>query len=162
MSLLPGARVGPYSVTSSLGEGGMGQVYRARDSKLNRDVALKVLPDLFANDQERLARFNREAQTLAALNHPNIAQIYGLEGPSTGSGQAALVMELVDGEDLSKLISRGPVPVPEALAIAKQIADALEAAHDASGDAAADREPAAGRRLDRCDAGPAEISRHRA
>jgi len=90
-----------------------------------------VLPDLFANDPERLARFTREAQTLAALNHPNIAQIYGLESqPSTGSGQAALVMELVEGEDLSKIIARGPVPVPEALAIAKQIADALEAAHE--------------------------------
>src|SRR6187455_1577169 len=97
MSLLPGARVGPYQVTSSLGEGGMGQVYRARDSKLNRDVALKVLPDLFANDPERLARFTREAQTLAALNHPNIAQIFGLDG----EGRRALIMELIEGEDLA-------------------------------------------------------------
>jgi hypothetical protein len=115
----------------------MGEVYRARDTQLNRDVAIKVLPELFALDHERLARFTREAQTLAALNHPNIAQIYGLEGqgPSTGSEQApgsvrALVMELVEGEDLSTLIERGPLPLPEALPIARQIADALEAAHE--------------------------------
>ena len=109
----------------------MGEVFRARDTRLNRDVAIKVLPPLFADDPDRLARFGREAQTLASLNHPNIAQIHGLEesqGP--GSGIRALVMELVEGEDLSALIARGPVPVADALPIARQIADALEAAHD--------------------------------
>src|SRR6187455_698419 len=119
MSLLPGARVGPYQVTSSLGEGGMGQVYRARDTKLNRDVALKVLPDSFANDPERLARFTREAQTLAAINHPNIAHIHGFE--ETG-GVRAIVMELVEGDDLSQRIARGAIPLDEALPIATQIA----------------------------------------
>jgi serine/threonine-protein kinase len=105
----------------------MGEVYRARDTKLNRDVAIKVLPDLFANDAERLARFTREAQTLAALNHPNIAHIHGLE---ESSGVRALVMELVEGEELSHRMARGAVPLDEALAIARQIADALEAAHE--------------------------------
>lgn len=123
MSLQPGSRLGPYEVLSKLGEGGMGEVYRARDSKLNRDVAVKVLPDLFANDAERLARFTREAQTLAALNHPNIAAIYGFEGQ-------ALVMELVEGEDLSAIIARGPMALADALPIAQQIADAIEAAHE--------------------------------
>src|SRR5262245_2502136 len=112
----------------------MGQVYRARDTKLNRDVALKVLPDSFANDPDRLARFIREAQTLASLNHPNIAHIHGLEeSPSTAAGQVtvrALVMELVDGEDLSERIERGAMPLAEALPIAKQVAEALEAAHE--------------------------------
>jgi serine/threonine-protein kinase len=107
MPLTPGARLGVYEVTSQIGEGGMGQVWRARDTKLNRDVALKVLPDLFANDPDRLARFTREAQTLAALNHPNIAQIYGIEGQ-------ALVMELVEGEDLSALIARHGQTAPAA------------------------------------------------
>src|SRR5688572_9452888 len=97
MSLAPGSRLGPYEVTSLLGAGGMGEVYRARDTKLNRDVAIKVLPELFAADAERLARFTREAQTLASLNHPNIAAIYGIE-------DGALVMELVEGEDLSEII----------------------------------------------------------
>ena len=105
----------------------MGQVYRARDTKLNRDVALKVLPDLFANDAERLARFTREAQTLASLNHPHIAAIYGLE---ESGGVRALVMELVEGEDLSQRIARGAIPLDEALPIARQIAEALEAAHE--------------------------------
>ena len=105
----------------------MGQVYRARDTKLNRDVALKVLPDQFANDPDRLARFTREAQTLASLNHPNIAAIYGLE---ENGGVSALVMELVEGEDLSQRIARGAIPIDEALPIAKQIAEALEAAHE--------------------------------
>jgi serine/threonine protein kinase len=105
----------------------MGEVYRARDTKLNRDVAVKVLPDLFASDAERLARFTREAQTLAALNHPNIAHIHGLE---ESGGVRALVMELVDGEDLSERIARGPIPFDEALPIARQIAEALEAAHE--------------------------------
>ena len=125
--MLIGTMLGPYTVLSKVGEGGMGEVYRARDSQLNRDVAIKVLPDLFAADAERLARFTREAQTLAALNHPNIAQIYGLE--ATGSGSRALVMELVDGEDLSVLIARGPMPVADVLSIARQMAEALEAAH---------------------------------
>ncbi len=105
----------------------MGQVYRARDTKLNRDVALKVLPDSLAHDAERLARFTREAQTLASLNHPNIAQIHGLE---ESGGVRALVMELVDGEDLSQRTARGPIPLDQALLIAKQIAEALEAAHE--------------------------------
>ena len=105
----------------------MGQVFRARDTRLNRDVALKVLPDSFANDGERVARFTREAQTLASLNHPHIAAIYGLE---EGSGATALVMELVEGEDLSQRIARGPIPIDEALPIARQIAEALEAAHE--------------------------------
>ena len=96
MALTPGTRLGPYEVLAPLGAGGMGEVYRARDTKLNRDVAIKILPDLFASDAERLARFNREAQTLAALNHPNIAHIHGLE--ESGSVRA-LVMELVEGED---------------------------------------------------------------
>src|SRR5258706_16389960 len=105
----------------------MGEVYRARDTKLNRDVAIKVLPDLFASDGERLARFTREAQTLAALNHPNIAIIHGLE---QAGDVHALVMELVPGEDLSQRIARGAIPLDEALPIAKQIAEALEAAHE--------------------------------
>ena len=109
----------------------MGEVYRGRDAKLHRDVALKILPPAFAGDPDRLMRFEREARTLASLNHPHIAAIYGLENdPSTASGQSALVMELVEGEDLSQRIDRGPVPVNEALAIARQIAEALEAAHD--------------------------------
>src|SRR5262245_44462017 len=119
--------IGTYQVVALLGEGGMGRVYRARDAKLNRDVAIKVLPDLFASDPERLARFTREAQTLAALNHPNIAHIHGLE---EASGVRALVMELVEGEDLAARIARGPIPLKEALPIARQIADALDAAHE--------------------------------
>jgi Tol biopolymer transport system component len=124
-----GQKVGCYEVVAKLGEGGMGQVYRARDPQLNRDVAIKTLPESVASDGERVARFTREAQTLAALNHPNIAQIYGIERSSAG-GPAALVMELVEGDDLSTVIRRGALPVPEALAIARQIADALEAAHE--------------------------------
>lgn len=128
VSLTPGSRLGVYEVTIQIGEGGMGQVYRARDTKLNRDVAIKVLPASFAGDPDRLARFEREAQVLAALNHPNIAHIYGVEGgPASDS---ALVMEMVDGDDLSALIARGPLPLADALPIAKQIADALEAAHE--------------------------------
>ena len=105
----------------------MGEVYRARDTRLNSDVAIKVLPAAVASDGDRLARFTREAQTLAALNHPHIAQIHGLE---ESGATRALVMELVDGEDLSVPIARGPFPLAEALAIAGQIADALAAAHD--------------------------------
>jgi serine/threonine-protein kinase len=127
MSLSFGTRLGAYEIVSALGAGGMGEVYRARDTKLNRDVAIKVLPELFAGNPERLARFTREAQTLAALNHPNVAHIHGLE---ESSGVRALVMELVEGDDLAQRITRGPVPVDEALTIAKQIADALEAAHE--------------------------------
>src|SRR3954454_20610322 len=105
----------------------MGEVYRARDTRLNRDVALKLLPAAFASDPDRLARFTREAQTLASLNHPNIAHTHGLE---ESGGVSALVMELVEGEDLSQRISRGPLPIDDALAIGTQIADALEAAHE--------------------------------
>ena len=100
MTLAAGSRLGAYEIKSTLGAGGMGEVYRARDPRLNRDVALKVLPDLFAADPDRLARFTREAQTLAAVNHPNIAHIYGLE---ESSGIRALAMELVEGEDLSQI-----------------------------------------------------------
>ena len=127
MALTPGTRLGVYDVLAAIGEGGMGQVWRARDTKLNRDVALKVLPDSFANDPDRLARFTREAQTLASLNHPNLAAIYGLE---ESGGVRALVMELVEGDDLSQRIARGAIPLDEALPIAKQIAEALEAAHE--------------------------------
>ena len=122
-----GKRVGVYDVLAKLGEGGMGVVYRARDIRLNRDVAIKVLPPAFAADAERLARFTREAQTLAALNHQNIAQIYGLE---TTPDVVSLVMELVEGEDLSAQIARGPIAPAEALNIARQLADALETAHE--------------------------------
>ncbi|MDP3718709.1 MAG: serine/threonine-protein kinase [Acidobacteriota bacterium] len=114
-------------MVAALGAGGMGEVYRARDPKLNRDVAIKVLLPSVANDPDRLARFSREAQVLASLNHPNIAHIHGLE---ESGGVTALVMELVEGEDLSQRISRGPIPLDEALPIARQIAEALEAAHE--------------------------------
>ena len=129
MALTPGTRLGVYDVTSRIGEGGMGQVYRATDTTLGRQVAIKILPDAFASDPERLARFEREAKTLASLNHPNIAAIYGLE---KSGGVRALVMELVEGDDLSQRIARGAIPIDEALLIAKQIADALEAAHEQS------------------------------
>ena len=128
LPLQPGTRLGPYEILSALGAGGMGEVYRARDTRLNRDVALKIVPDVFVGDPDRLARFTREAQTLAALNHPNIAAIYGIE---ESAGARALVMELVDGEDLSAHIARGPMPLAEALPIARQIINALEAAHEA-------------------------------
>jgi hypothetical protein len=127
LTLTPGTRFGPYEIVSALGAGGMGEVYRARDTRLDRDVAIKVLPAAFAADTERIARFQREAKTLASLNHPNIAMIHGLEQ----AGDAhALVMELVPGDDLSQRIARGVIPLDEALPIAKQIADALEAAHE--------------------------------
>jgi serine/threonine-protein kinase len=128
MTLAAGTRVGAYEVVGSLGAGGMGEVYRARDTRLGRDVALKILPESFAHDADRVARFEREAKALAALNHTHIAQIYNLEQSHTGS---ILVMELVEGEDLAMRIARGPLPVEEALAIARQIANALEAAHEA-------------------------------
>src|SRR5688572_6818044 len=135
MPLSAGTRLGPYEILSSLGAGGMGEVYRARDTKLDRAVAIKILPEAFAADTERIARFQREAKTVASLNHPNIAHIHGLEetNPSAGSGQAAvraIVMELVEGEDLAQRIAHGAIPLAEALPIAKQIADALEAAHE--------------------------------
>jgi serine/threonine protein kinase len=151
MAVSIGARLGPYEITGALGAGGMGEVYRARDTKLGRDVAIKILPELFAADAERLARFQREAQLLAALNHPNLAAIYGLEdAPSTSSGPAGaarfIVMELVEGESLdARLKARAPrgftdgtrgfsragaLPVTEALDIARQIIDALETAHE--------------------------------
>ena len=124
MTLSPGYRIGPYEVVAKLGEGGMGEVYRAKDTNLNRHVALKILPESFATDTDRISRFKREAQVLASLNHPNIAAIYGIE-------TNALVMELVEGEDLSTIIGRGPLSWSDALPIARQIADALEAAHEA-------------------------------
>jgi serine/threonine-protein kinase len=127
MALSPGTRLGVYEVTAQIGEGGMGQVFRAHDTRLNRDVALKILPDAVARDPDRLARFTREAQTLASLNHAHIAQIHGLE---ESSGVRALVMELVEGEDLSQRIARGAIPLADVLPIAKQIAAALEAAHE--------------------------------
>jgi serine/threonine-protein kinase len=127
MTLTPGARVGAYEVQSLIGAGGMGEVYRATDAKLGRAVALKVLPESFALDPDRLARFRREAQVLASLNHPGIAAIYGLE---ESDGTQALVMELVDGPTLADRIAHGPLPLDEAVPIARQIADALETAHD--------------------------------
>jgi eukaryotic-like serine/threonine-protein kinase len=132
MTPTPGTRIGPYEVIASLGAGGMGEVYRARDTRLDRDVALKILPDAFASDPDRLLRFEREARTLASLNHPHIAQVHGVEQDTTGHGfSRAIVMELVDGEDLSQRIARGPIPLDETLPIARQIAEALEAAHEA-------------------------------
>src|SRR5215471_18182446 len=127
MSLASGTRLGPYEITALIGAGGMGEVYRARDTKLNRDVALKILPDAFVLDGDRIARFRREAQVLASLNHPNIAAIYGFE--DRGSTHA-LVLELVEGPTLADRIVKGPIPLDEALPIAKQIAEALEAAHE--------------------------------
>jgi Tol biopolymer transport system component len=127
MPLQPGTRLGPYEITAQIGVGGMGEVYRATDRNLGRDVAIKVLPEAFAQDAERLARFEREARTLASLNHPNIAIIHGLE---QSDGVRALVMELVEGPTLADRIAPGAIPVDEALAIGKQIAEALEAAHE--------------------------------
>src|SRR5438132_4033036 len=127
MSLPAGTKLGRYEIRSQIGAGGMGEVYRARDEKLNRDVAIKILPEAFAQDSDRLARFKREAQVLASLNHPNIASIYGLE---ESNGFMALAMELVEGPDLANRLVTGPIPIDEALAIARQIATALEAAHE--------------------------------
>jgi eukaryotic-like serine/threonine-protein kinase len=128
MSVSVGARLGPYEIVAPLGAGGMGEVYRARDTKLDRDVAIKTLPESFAHDPERLARFEREARTLAALNHPNIGHLYGLE---ESDGTRALVLELVEGPTLADRIAQGPIPLDEAMHLAGQLADALEAAHDA-------------------------------
>ena len=132
MSFPAGSRLGQYDVVGPIGAGGMGEVYRARDPRLERDVAIKILPESFAAGPERPARFDREAKTLASLNHPHIAQIFGVEelpGPA-GTHLPALVMELVEGEDLSVRIARGAMTVTEALPIAQQIADALETAHE--------------------------------
>src|SRR5271166_5857488 len=123
MPLSAGTKLGPYEILAPIGAGGMGEVYRAKDTKLDREVAIKILPEAWAQEPERLARFEREAKVLASLNHPNIAQIYGVE-------DRALVMELVAGETLSSLIKPGPLPLATALNYAKQIAEALEAAHE--------------------------------
>ena len=129
---LIGQTLAHYRITAALGAGGMGEVYRATDTKLGRDVALKLLPEAFAADPERLARFEREAKLLASLNHPNIAHLYGFESatPRRRATVHFLAMELVEGEDLAERLKRGPIPVDEALAIAKQIAEALEEAHE--------------------------------
>ena len=127
MPLAVGTRLGPYQILSVIGAGGMGEVYRARDPHLNRDIALKILPELFALDPDRVARFKREAQVLASLNHPHIAAIYGFEETN---GIQALALELVDGPTLADRIAQGPIPIDEALPIARQIAEALEAAHE--------------------------------
>jgi serine/threonine-protein kinase len=127
LALPPGTRLGSYEIIAALGAGGMGEVYRARDTKLNRDIALKILPEAFAADADRLSRFTREAQTLASLNHPNIAQIHGLEDSSSVH---ALVMELVEGPDLAQRLADGPISIDDTLVIARQIADAMEAAHE--------------------------------
>ena len=127
MPLAPGARLGAYEVVALIGAGGMGEVYKARDTNLNRDVALKILPESFALDPDRLARFKREAQILASLNHPNIAIIHGFE---EANGICALVLELVEGPTLADRIAQGPMPLDEGLPIARQIAEAMEAAHE--------------------------------
>src|SRR5712692_10684456 len=121
--MTPGTKLGPYEILAPIGAGGMGEVYRARDTKLDRDVAIKILPAALAQNPDRLARFEREAKVLAALNHPHIAAIYGLE-------DRAIIMELVEGPTLAERLASGPVPLEEALKIAAQIADALEAAHE--------------------------------
>jgi serine/threonine-protein kinase len=127
VAIAPGTRIGPYEVSAQIGVGGMGEVYRATDTNLKRPVAVKVLPESVAADAERLARFQREAEVLASLNHPNIAHIHGLE---RSAGTTALVMELVEGPTLADRIAQGAIPVDEALPIARQIAEALEAAHE--------------------------------
>jgi eukaryotic-like serine/threonine-protein kinase len=127
LSLSPGVRLGVYEVVSLLGVGGMGEVYRARDTKLGRTVAIKVLPDALASNADRIARFEREAKALAALNHPHIATLYGTD---ESDGRHFLIMELVDGDTLADRLQRGPLPLEETLRIAQQIAEALEAAHE--------------------------------
>ena len=124
-----GTRLGPFTIQSLLGAGGMGEVYRARDSTLDRDVAIKILPEVWLADPDRRARFDREARLLASLNHPHIGAIYGVED----LGQTrALVLELVEGPTLAERLDTGPLPLKEALAIAEQIADALDTAHQTS------------------------------
>src|ERR1043165_2259222 len=127
MAVTVGARIGAHQVLAQLGAGGMGEVYRARDTKLGRDVALKILPPTFTNDPERVARFRREAQLLASLNHPHIGAIYGLEEANSSQ---VLVLELLEGGTLADRLEKGRLPIGEAIDIAKQIADALEAAHE--------------------------------
>src|SRR5437867_4552363 len=128
MAITIGTQLGSYEITALLGKGGMGEVYRARDTKLKRDVAIKILPDEFARNADRVSRFQREAEVLASLNHPNIAGIYDLE---EAHGSRFLVLELVEGDTLADVLSkRGALPVDEALHIAKQICEALEAAHE--------------------------------
>src|SRR5262249_3787520 len=127
MSLQIGQHLGSYEITALLGKGGMGEVYRARDKKLKREVAIKVLPDEFSRDCERIARFKREAEVVASLNHPHIATIYHIEQAAESQ---LLILEFVQGETLADRISRGPIPVDEALTLARQIAEALEAAHE--------------------------------
>src|SRR5881296_3096151 len=122
-----GTKLAHYEITAHLGSGGMGDVYRATDSKLGRSVAIKILPEAFASDAGRVARFEREARVLASLNHPHIAAIHGLE---ESGGRKFLVMELVEGETLAERIARGAIPLDESLAVAKEIAEALEVAHD--------------------------------
>ncbi|MGC2736275.1 MAG: serine/threonine-protein kinase, partial [Candidatus Acidiferrales bacterium] len=127
MPLSPGVRLGPYEILDAIGAGGMGEVYRARDSRLGRDVALKVLPEAFSRDAERMIRLEREAKVLASLSHPNIASIYGVE---ESNGGRALVMELVGGATLARRIGQGALPLDETLPIAKQISEGLEYAHE--------------------------------
>src|SRR5499425_716104 len=127
MAIAIGQQLGSYEVTALLGKGGMGEVYRARDTKLKREVAIKFLPEEFLRDGDRTSRFQREAEVLASLNHPNIGAIYDLEEVN---GSRFLVLELVEGETLAERIARGTIPIDEALAIAKQIVEALEAAHE--------------------------------
>ena len=127
MTLADGTRLGPYEIVSPLGAGGMGEVYRAKDAKLDREVAIKVLPEMFSCDPERVQRFQREAKVLASLNHSNIAAIYGFE---EADRKNFLVMELVEGDTLGERLKRGPMPVEEALSVGKQMCEAIEAAHE--------------------------------
>src|SRR5687767_953710 len=128
MRLTPGTRIGRYEISRSLGAGGMGEVYRARDSRLNRDVAIKALPGHFDADDERVTRFEREAQLLASLNHPHIAAIYGIE---EAEASQFIVLEIVEGGTLSERLAAGPMDVGEAVRIARDVADGLQAAHEA-------------------------------
>src|SRR5918996_3415761 len=133
MPLTPGTRVGPYEIVTPLGAGGMGEVYRARDTRLDRDVAVKILQPAFGSDRDHVSRFEREAKTLAALNHPHIAHVYGLETgvAEGGAHHVALIMELVEGPTLAERLARGPMALDECVAVAQQVAEALEAAHEA-------------------------------
>ncbi|HEY8234213.1 MAG TPA: serine/threonine-protein kinase, partial [Vicinamibacteria bacterium] len=131
--MIPGTRLGPYQVDGQIGAGGMGEVWRATDTRLGRAVAIKLLPEAFASDPGRLARFEREAKLLASFSHPNIAGLYALEEASldgTGAPVRFLAMELVEGEDLAQRLTRGPLPVADAVDVARQVAEALEEAHD--------------------------------